>query len=43
MATAAYRRRMVWDFQTQLYKTCGIRSVVLVAYPEESGTVRTCM
>jgi hypothetical protein len=43
MATAAYRCRIVRDFQAQLYKTCGMHSVVLVAFPDESGTVRACM
>ncbi|KAN0134641.1 hypothetical protein V8E53_007426 [Lactarius tabidus] len=43
MASAAYRRRMVRDFQTQLYKTCGIHSVVLLAYADESGRVLACM
>ncbi|KAF8264209.1 hypothetical protein EI94DRAFT_1806091 [Lactarius quietus] len=35
--SAAYRHRMVQDFQTQLFKTCGMWSVVLVAYADEFG------
>ncbi|KAF8256978.1 hypothetical protein EI94DRAFT_1819519 [Lactarius quietus] len=37
--SAAYRHRMVQDFQTQLFKTCGMWSVVLVAYADEFGNV----
>jgi hypothetical protein len=43
MASAAFRRRIVRDFQTQLYKTCGMRSVVLVAYEDKDGNVRASM
>jgi hypothetical protein len=43
MANTAYRRRIIRDFQTQLFKTCGIRSIVLVAYEDETGTVRACL
>jgi hypothetical protein len=28
----------VRDFQTQLYKTCGVRTVVFIAYNKEDGT-----
>ena len=43
MANAAYRRRIIWDFQTQLYKTCGMRSTILVAYEDENGNIRATM
>jgi hypothetical protein len=43
MASAPYWRRIVRDFQTQLYKTCGVCSVVLVAYLDDSGCVMACM
>lgn len=43
MASASYRARMVRDFQTQLFKTCGMRSVVLVGYQDETGDVRASM
>ncbi|KAH9035046.1 hypothetical protein EDB84DRAFT_1437970 [Lactarius hengduanensis] len=39
MAQAAYHR----DFQTQLFKTCGMRSVVLVAYANKDGNPRAAM
>jgi hypothetical protein len=37
MASAVIRRRIVRDFQTQLYRTCGVRSAVLIAYGKEDG------
>jgi hypothetical protein len=43
MASAAFRSRIVRDFQTQLFKTCGMRSVVLVAYEDKDGHVRAAM
>jgi hypothetical protein len=43
MASAPYRHRIVRDLQTQLYKTCGVHSVMLVAYPDESRHVMACM
>ncbi|KAF8265972.1 hypothetical protein EI94DRAFT_1803700 [Lactarius quietus] len=43
MASAAIRRRIVWDFQTQLYRTCGVRSIVLIAYAKEDGTPQVAM
>jgi hypothetical protein len=43
MASAPFRARIVRDFQTQLYKTCGMRSVVLVAYEDKDGNVRASM
>ena len=43
MASAAFRGWIVRDFQTQLYKTCGMRSIVLVAYEDKDGNVRASM
>ena len=43
MASAAYRSRIVKDFQTQLFKTCGVRSIVLLAYEDKDGNVKACM
>ena len=43
MANAGYRRRIIRDFQTQLYKTCGMRSTILVAYEDEKGNIWACM
>jgi hypothetical protein len=43
MASAAYRGQIVRDFQTQLFKICGVQSVVLVAYEDEGGNVRASM
>ena len=43
MANAGYRHRIIQDFQTQLYRTCGMRSTILVAYEDESGNIWACM
>lgn len=43
MANAGYRRRIIRDFQTQLYKMCGMRSVILVAYEDDAGIIRASM
>ncbi|KAH8982114.1 hypothetical protein EDB86DRAFT_3086427 [Lactarius hatsudake] len=43
MAQAAFRGRIVRDFQTQLFKTCGMRSIVLVAYADKDGKPRAAM
>ena len=43
MANAGYRRRIVRDFQIQLYKICGMHSTILVAYEDEKGNIRACM
>ncbi|KAH9008446.1 hypothetical protein EDB84DRAFT_1446927 [Lactarius hengduanensis] len=40
MAQATFRGRIVRDFQTQLFKTCGVRSIVLVAYEDKDGNPR---
>ncbi|KAI9430761.1 hypothetical protein H4582DRAFT_2063414 [Lactarius indigo] len=43
MASAAIRGRIVRDFQTQLYRTCGAWSIVLLAYQKEDGTPQVSM
>jgi hypothetical protein len=43
MASATIRGRLVRDFQTQLYKTCGVRTIVLLAYAKEDGTPQVAM
>jgi hypothetical protein len=43
MATSAIRGRIVRDFQTQLYKTCGVRTIVLLAYGTEDGKPQIAM
>lgn len=37
---ASIRKRIVQDFQSQLYKTCGIRSLVLTAYEGEDKDLK---
>ncbi|KAF8271899.1 hypothetical protein EI94DRAFT_1697896 [Lactarius quietus] len=41
--TGAIQRQTVWDFQTQLYQTCGVQSIVLIAYAKEDGTPQVAM
>jgi hypothetical protein len=43
MASAKIRGRLIRDFQTQLYKTCGIRTIVLLAFAKEDGTPQVAM
>ncbi|KAH9009400.1 hypothetical protein EDB85DRAFT_1903087 [Lactarius pseudohatsudake] len=43
MASAAIRGRIVRDFQTQLYRTCGAHCIVLLAYQKEDGTPQVSM
>ncbi|KAI9434984.1 hypothetical protein H4582DRAFT_2059865 [Lactarius indigo] len=43
MAQAKFRSQIVRDFQTQLFKTCGMRSIVLVAYADTDGRPRAAM
>ena len=43
MASAGIRGWIVQDFQTQLYKTCGVRCVVLIASEKEDGTPQVAM
>jgi hypothetical protein len=40
---ASMRKRIVQDFQSQLYKTCGIRSLVFTAYESEERDLKICM
>lgn len=37
---ASIRKRIIQDFQRQLYKTCGIRSLVLTAYEGEDHDLK---
>lgn len=43
MASATIRGRLIREFQTQLYRTCGVRTIVLVAYAKEDGTPQVAM
>lgn len=40
---ASMRKRIVQDFQMQLFKTCGIRSLVLTAYEGEDHDLNICL
>jgi hypothetical protein len=42
MATTM-RKRIIQDFQSQLYKTCGVRSLVLTAYEGEDHDLKVGM
>jgi hypothetical protein len=33
-------KRIIQDFQRQLYKTCGVRSLVLTVYEGEDETLK---
>ncbi|KAI9429894.1 hypothetical protein H4582DRAFT_2064504 [Lactarius indigo] len=37
---SSLRERIIQDFQSQLYKTCGIRSIVLTAYEGEDNDLK---
>ncbi|KAH8976944.1 hypothetical protein EDB86DRAFT_3174559 [Lactarius hatsudake] len=37
---SSMRERIIEDFQSQLYKTCGIRSIVLTAYESEDNNLK---
>jgi hypothetical protein len=37
------RKRIIQDFQSQLFKTCGIRSLVLTAYEGEDNNLNVGM
>ncbi|KAH9010548.1 hypothetical protein EDB85DRAFT_2161146 [Lactarius pseudohatsudake] len=37
---SSMRERIIEDFQSQLYKTCGIRSIVLTAYESEENNLK---
>jgi hypothetical protein len=43
MASASIRGRIIQDFQTQMYRTCGVRSIVFIAYQKEDGTPQVAM
>ncbi|KAH9007560.1 hypothetical protein EDB84DRAFT_1447435 [Lactarius hengduanensis] len=43
MASAGIRGRIVRDFQTQLFKTCGVRCIVLIASEKEDGTPQVAL
>jgi len=43
MASASIRGRIIRDFQTQLYRTCGVRSMVFLAYGKEDGNPQVAM
>ncbi|KAH9032407.1 hypothetical protein EDB83DRAFT_2319161 [Lactarius deliciosus] len=43
MASAGVRGRIVRDFQTQLYKTCGVRCIVLIASEKADGTPQVAL
>src|SRR5579859_6983428 len=40
---SSMRKRIIRDFQSQLYKTCGIRSLVLTSYEGEDGDLKVAM
>jgi hypothetical protein len=40
---SSMRKRIIQDFQRQLYKTCGIRSLVLTAYEGEDNDLKICL
>jgi len=40
---SSMRKRVIQDFQHQLYKTCGIRSLVLTAYEGEDNNLKIGM
>jgi hypothetical protein len=36
-------KQIIRDFQNQLFKTCGIRSLVLTAYEGEDGDLKVAL
>jgi hypothetical protein len=36
-------KQIIQDFQSQLYRTCGIRSLVLTAYESKDHDLKICM
>ncbi len=40
---SSMRKRMTRDFQKQIYKTCGIHTLILTAYRDEKRDVRVSM
>ena len=42
MATSM-RKQIIQDFQRQLFKTCGIHSLVLTAYEGKDNDLKICL
>jgi hypothetical protein len=40
---SSMRKQIIRDFQNQLFKTCGIRSLVLTAYEGEDGDLKVAL
>ena len=40
---SSMRKRIIQDFQSQLYKTCGIRTLVLTAYEGEDNNLKVSL
>lgn len=40
---SSMRKRIIEDFQSQLYKTCGIRTLVLTAYEAEDNDLKVAL
>lgn len=40
---SSMRKQIIQDFQRQLYKTCGIRSLVFTAYEGEDNDLKICL
>jgi hypothetical protein len=40
---SSMRKRIIQDFQSQLYKTCGIRTLVLTAYEGEDNDLNVAL
>ena len=40
---SSMRKRIIQDFQSQLYKTCGICSLVLTAYEGKDNNLKVAL
>jgi hypothetical protein len=40
---ASMHKQIIQDFQRQLFKTCGIRTLVLTAYEGEDHDLNICL
>jgi hypothetical protein len=40
---SSMRKRIIQDFQSQLYKTCGVRTLVLTAYEGEDNNLKVSL
>ena len=40
---SSMRKRIIQDFQSQLFKTCGVRTLVLTAYEDEDNNLKVGM